>query len=96
MQNANNWQDGAMWRRVLPTASGSSLSIRCHHCEKPACLTVCPFKAYTIRGQDTWQWEEGGWGWLGQGDGSLVQKDVGQENRPLVPTLVPPLFQLNF
>lgn len=49
----NHWETGVKWRRVLPVIAGDEyLSISCNHCEKPACLTVCPVKAYTIREKD--------------------------------------------
>ncbi|KUO61334.1 MAG: oxidoreductase [Gracilibacter sp. BRH_c7a] len=52
-KNTNEWETGAKWRRVIPVSeSDSYLSISCNHCEKPACLTVCPAKAYTIREKD--------------------------------------------
>lgn len=50
-KNTNEWEAGVKWRRILPV-DDSYLSISCNHCEKPACLTVCPVKAYTIREKD--------------------------------------------
>ena len=53
-KNTNNWEEGAKWRRVLPVKDDNHafFSISCNHCENPACLTVCPAKAYTIREKD--------------------------------------------
>lgn len=52
-KKANNWDEGVQWRRVLRDGNKRIfLSISCNHCEKPACLTVCPAKAYTIREKD--------------------------------------------
>jgi Fe-S-cluster-containing dehydrogenase component len=44
------------WRRVLPLnlrrhpgGPAYSLSVACHHCERPACLLGCPSRAYHKR-----------------------------------------------
>lgn len=51
--NINKWEEGAKWRRVLQVdGSYIYLSISCNHCEKPACVEVCPVKAYTKRKND--------------------------------------------
>jgi anaerobic dimethyl sulfoxide reductase subunit B (iron-sulfur subunit) len=37
--NRGRWPDGPVWH----------LSVACHHCEDPACVTACPSRAYSIR-----------------------------------------------
>lgn len=52
-KNANKWDEGIEWRRVLTGKNkGNFLSISCNHCDNPACMTVCPVSAYTKRDQD--------------------------------------------
>lgn len=55
----NQWDEGVQWRKVLfesnskaPSLKERHLSISCNHCEKPACVDVCPVKAYTKRPED--------------------------------------------
>jgi len=52
----NRWPAGAHWRRILPLnldrhPGGPTyhLSLACHHCERPACLSACPAGAYRKR-----------------------------------------------
>lgn len=52
----NGWSSENPWRRVLPLnlrrrPGGPTyfLSVACHHCENPACLTACPSRAYEKR-----------------------------------------------
>jgi Fe-S-cluster-containing dehydrogenase component len=52
----NRRMAGSPWRRVLTVnlphrAAGPtySLSVACHHCDEPACLTGCPARAYEKR-----------------------------------------------
>ena len=52
----NGWSSDNPWRRVLPLnlrrrPGGPTyfLSVACHHCEQPACVTACPSRAYEKR-----------------------------------------------
>lgn len=52
-KKANNWDEGVHWRRVLQVKQNYVyLSLSCNHCENPACVAVCPVKAYTKREKD--------------------------------------------
>lgn len=58
-RKTNQWDEGAQWRKVLfegkskaPSLNERHLSISCNHCEKPACLEICPVKAYHKRPED--------------------------------------------
>jgi anaerobic selenocysteine-containing dehydrogenase/Fe-S-cluster-containing dehydrogenase component len=49
----NGWSSENPWRRVLslnlrrrPGGPTYFLSVACHHCERPACLSACPSRAY--------------------------------------------------
>ncbi len=52
----NGWSSDNPWRRVLPLnlrrrPGGPTyfLSVACHHCEQPACVSACPSRAYEKR-----------------------------------------------
>jgi Fe-S-cluster-containing dehydrogenase component len=52
----NCWPGAAPWRRILPLnlrrrpgGPTYTLSVACHHCDRPACLAACPSRAYTKR-----------------------------------------------
>ena len=52
----NGWPSSSPWRRVLPLNEARRpagptyfLSVACHHCERPACLSACPSGAYEQR-----------------------------------------------
>ncbi len=52
----NGWGSESPWRRVLslnlqrvPAGPTYFLSLACHHCESPACLSACPSRAYLKR-----------------------------------------------
>ncbi|MFC1823167.1 4Fe-4S dicluster domain-containing protein [Thermodesulfobacteriota bacterium] len=58
-----DWHDipagPASWRRVIAVEKGNCpdvfvafLSVSCHHCENPACISVCPVDAITKRDSD--------------------------------------------
>lgn len=53
-KDANNWEEGVEWRRVLVSESRKDvfMSMSCNHCENPACKEVCPVNAYSIRDKD--------------------------------------------
>lgn len=51
----NQWDEGVHWRRILTKESGlqkTYLSISCNHCSIPACVSVCPVRAYNKRPED--------------------------------------------
>jgi anaerobic selenocysteine-containing dehydrogenase/Fe-S-cluster-containing dehydrogenase component len=52
----NGWTSENPWRRVVPVNGARRpagptyyLSVACHHCDRPACLTACPSRAYEKR-----------------------------------------------
>jgi anaerobic selenocysteine-containing dehydrogenase/Fe-S-cluster-containing dehydrogenase component len=52
----NGWSSDNPWRRVLslnlrrrPGGPTYFLSVACHHCEQPACVSACPSRAYEKR-----------------------------------------------
>ena len=58
-----DWNDvdagPASWRRVTTIEKGkypdlfvAFLSVACHHCVKPSCVSACPVNAITKREQD--------------------------------------------
>lgn len=58
-KKTNQWDEGAQWRKVIfetkykaPSMDERHISMSCNHCEKPACVDVCPVKAYHKRPED--------------------------------------------
>jgi DMSO reductase iron-sulfur subunit len=55
----HNTELGPNWRKVLnywegefPNVTNRTISISCFHCEKPACLEICPAGAISKRAED--------------------------------------------
>jgi anaerobic dimethyl sulfoxide reductase subunit B (iron-sulfur subunit) len=55
----HNTELGPNWRKVLnywegeyPNVANKTISISCFHCEKPACLEICPAGAISKRAED--------------------------------------------
>jgi anaerobic dimethyl sulfoxide reductase subunit B len=55
----NGIEPGIRWRRVLdvwqgqfPKVTNQTISYSCMHCEKPACVQICPEKAISKRTED--------------------------------------------
>ncbi|SOB60407.1 4Fe-4S ferredoxin iron-sulfur binding domain protein [Pseudodesulfovibrio profundus] len=58
-RNFYHQEEGVIWRQVYPLdeeiyphRERAFFSLSCNHCEDPACLNVCPVKAYTKREED--------------------------------------------
>jgi anaerobic dimethyl sulfoxide reductase subunit B (iron-sulfur subunit) len=58
-KSVNGVEPGIRWRRVVETWSGefpdvnrTFFSLACMHCNKPACMAVCPTGAITKRAED--------------------------------------------
>ena len=58
-KNTRNLEQGVNWRRVIdiwegkfPDITLTYFSLSCMHCEKPACVEVCPTGAITKRSED--------------------------------------------
>jgi anaerobic dimethyl sulfoxide reductase subunit B (iron-sulfur subunit) len=58
-KNTNDVELGPQWRTVaedwsgqFPTPRNLTMSYACMHCEKPACVDVCPVKAISKRASD--------------------------------------------
>lgn len=58
-RNYYHQEKGVVWRQVYPLTEEiyphrerAFFSLACNHCEDPACLNVCPVKAYTKREED--------------------------------------------
>ncbi len=58
-KSAHNVEPGVKWRRVIETWGGNYpdvtrtfFSLACMHCEKPACVAVCPTGAIRKRVED--------------------------------------------
>jgi anaerobic dimethyl sulfoxide reductase subunit B (iron-sulfur subunit) len=58
-KGTHNIEPGVQWRRVIETWKGAYpnvtrvfFSLACMHCEKPACVAICPTGAITKRTRD--------------------------------------------